>query len=329
MPEQSNAQRSWSTRHSLRIAVGMPDSATGAPQLWGLGEATPLPGFSPETLADCEQWLRTLDLSQFVVQASEKPVSLLDRLTPLLETAPAAARFGVESAVLALWAKSRGQTLCYALLDGKSPVRPDQIPLPCALLNVWCDDFIASAQRLTEQGVRRLKIKIGRNLPLEIQRLSTLAAAFPISFRLDANQALETSAIEQTIERLAHLPVEYVEEPAPLTALGRPRAMALPLAFDESLLDTANGEVLLDWINSGHTRALVYKPMLLGGVRRALDWRSIADRAGALFVLSHLFDGSIAMEVYRALAAWLEPSVSHGLADHSALKLWSATETKA
>ncbi len=324
IPEQSNARLSWSERKSIRLELGLPGAHPQHSHSWGAGEATPLPGFSTEGVDECHQWLQTLELSTRAPQPSEHATELLERLEGPLRFAPAAARFAVEAAALVLWAKRRRQPLGEALAATPFSLQSTPAPFPCPLLDIWRQDFLEQAASWCKQGARRFKIKIGRDVPLEVQRATALSQRFTVRLRLDANQALEPGSFEQTLGLFAGLPIEYVEEPLPLELLGEPRELPIPLAFDESLLRGHRDACLAAWIDSGYVRALVCKPMLLGGVRATLRWHQLAQGRGLDFVLSHLFDGSLAMQVYRALAAWLSPNVSHGLADHAGLSLWGA-----
>jgi len=100
-----------------------------------------------------------------------------------------------------------------------------------------------------------------------------------------------------------------------------PAALDLPLPFalDESLRDEELSQRLL---GSGSIRAVVIKPMVLGGLRASF---AVAERAaahGAEYLVSHTFDGPIARAVTAELALALQAELAAGLGSHPALALW-------
>src|ERR1700722_9728456 len=97
-----NARRTWSTREGLIVRV---HSREGG---YGYGEASPLPGYSPDSLEACEGELQsaarawqptTLDLPSDPLDALRKAVTFARALSP-------AAVFALESAVLDLLGKA-------------------------------------------------------------------------------------------------------------------------------------------------------------------------------------------------------------------------------
>ena len=67
---------------------------------------------------------------------------------------------------------------------------------------------------------------------------------------------------------------------------------------------------------------MVLKPMILGGLSR---WLELGRRAGALdlgVVVSHSFDGPVALAAAAALALALPTRIAQGLAPHSGLAAW-------
>jgi len=141
--------------------------------LVGEGEASPLPGYSPDDLDSCRAALRDTGPT-----------------TPAAELARFAARLDLEG-------KRRGLP-AHALLGAS------RTALPLATL-VSDIDAAAAAWR---RGVRTLKVKIGRDHARDGDLLATIRERFPeAELRLDANgRAVDT-------HDLARFAPVYIEEP--------------------------------------------------------------------------------------------------------------------
>jgi len=316
-------QTTWSERQGLLVRVeedGDDGQDTRArrdptrqddhpPTLTGRGEASPLPGFSAESLADCEH-----AFDQLV--GAEPP-----RGTPF----PAALRFALETARLDLVAQRLGLAAARAL----APRLPRERAPLSALVPLG---DLAAAQRAIDAGHRTLKLKIGRPgaFAAELESLQRLRRAVgpEIALRLDANGALDDPATQLA----AHAAVspELVEEPVPaerLRALGeRP---LVRIALDESLARLTIADVA-GLLHDGWADVLVLKPMLLGGIQACLDLAGLARERGARVLVTHLFDGPIALAAACALALALPGDLLPcGLAPHPGLAAWPAADVVA
>jgi O-succinylbenzoate synthase len=327
-----NARHGWSARESLLVELACPASGVR-----GLGEASPLPGFSRETIGDVEHALRHIDLGalSFGTMLSE----LLS--APALSALPPAARFALEMALLDGVSQLRRTPITQILEevagnDGVSPARSatpdDASPQPslvpaAAVIDVSKAEHIEEALDWHRRGVSVFKVKVGADLPRETsllrawnQRFSSERRAFAL--RLDANQSLSEALFDRCGDWWRDLPIGYVEEPCPRDVLqrllSRP-SLPLPIALDETLCEGA--AVVEPWLD--RLSALVCKPMYLGGITTALEWARLAQAHGLPFVVSHLLDGPLAMSSYRALAEVVAPHTPAGLGPHPGLTLWN------
>jgi o-succinylbenzoate synthase len=263
----------------------------------GVGEASPLPGHSPETLDAC------------VAELAALPALALDLAAPLppqLAAASAhlelpAARFAVESALLDLAGRRLGVP-AHALLG---PARPRPVALS-ALADG--DDPVAAARAAWARGVRVVKRKIG---PVDDGTVARLRDALPdAGLRLDANRSLPVEIAVARLAALAPLRPELVEEPCrDLRALDAP---PVPIAADESLLE--------GW-PAAKVAAIVLKPALLGGLAWCLELATRARDAGVDVIVTHMWDGPVALAAAAALALALEPVRACGLDRHPGLAL--------
>src|SRR5262249_8603206 len=144
------------------------------------------------------------------------------------------------------------------------------------------------AKALLARGIGTIKAKIGaRPFADELADLRRLRDAIgpDVHLRLDANGALESP--RASLEALAPLAPELVEEPTSGEALLPLGPTAVPWAADESLLDPRIARTLLD---APACAAFVLKPAL-HGFRGALALARAAATRGKPTIVTHLFDG--------------------------------------
>ncbi|HWN66977.1 MAG TPA: enolase C-terminal domain-like protein [Haliangium sp.] len=336
----ATARGEWSARQGLLVQLCDDQGHRG------LGEASPLPGYSPDDLDDCEAELRALDSAALTVEprgGDDDGTGLLVRLAAVTGRVRApAARFALETALLDVIAQRTGAPLWRVLRAGAG-LGPDprHADAPAAVpLNAVCaqgdpgrvlDDVAAAHAR----GIRCFKLKVGRDVPSELAALEAARARHgdEISLRADANQAWQPAQAREHLQRLAALAPEYVEEPvvAPMAHLAALAPLPVPVALDESLAFTdtrttpaADARVpeLDALLAAGLASVLVLKPMLLGGALPAMALARRARAHGADVVISHIFDGPVALAACAHLAVALAASRACGLDRHNGLQAW-------
>jgi L-alanine-DL-glutamate epimerase-like enolase superfamily enzyme len=309
-PGAQDAQRRWPTRSSLLVRL-LDEHGAG-----GTGEASPLPGYSPDALPEVEQALAALDtgalanaLAGGTVRAALAAVSgLVPRTLP-------SARAALETAALDLLARRRGTPAPLALGAEPSARRP----LSALLGPATSPTLSSDAERALGQGDRSLKVKLGAPgaLPAELAALTALRERFGFVFalRLDANGALHAPELADAAPALQRLNIELFEEP------GVACLPELPLALDESLQGLTVAEAEAAWQRRG-ARALVLKPTALGGLSHCLALAERALASNLQLCVSHCFDGPFAWRAAAALALSLPAGAAHGLAPHAGLFGW-------
>ncbi len=243
----------------------------------GTGEASPLPGFSAETLDDATAQLAALTgPGGPLIGQGLAGVEDIDRL--LSETWAPSVRHAVEQALLSLLGARRGCSLA-ALLGAKTHTE------------------VRSHQLITDPehaaGRSSLKLKVGAEGPEDlVRRVRAVRAVAPdADLRIDANQAWSAADAVAHLRALEPVGVELVEEPL---ADPTPRALAdlralttIPLAADESCRTPAALEAL---ITAGAVDVVVLKPMLIGGLRRSVAMAHRAAAAGLGVMVTTSFD---------------------------------------
>jgi o-succinylbenzoate synthase len=291
----------------------------------GIGEASPLPGRSRESLADVDMALRALDgdtVARAADALTEAPLADIGALLgelPLFSRLPSAARFAVETALLDLVGRRR--SLPIALLLG---ARPDAVVGLQRVVDAGATEVLSAAQEAIADGSGVLKLKLGGgDLRRELAAIAAVREAFPsLTLRLDANRALSTAEVRAHARLLSA--AAFVEEPA-REGIAAAAECGVRVAADESLSDAP--EDVRTLLAAHRLAAIVVKPAEVGGVAAALEWARRAADAKADVVVSHLWDGPIALTMAAHLALALAPPVDEpravaGLAPHAALAAW-------
>ncbi|HET7504425.1 MAG TPA: mandelate racemase/muconate lactonizing enzyme family protein [Kofleriaceae bacterium] len=270
----------------------------------GLGEAAPLPGMSPDTLADAEHALAALARRAPFEVADRDAASAIaaDLAGPRASTASPAARFAIETALLDALARERGISLA-ALLTGHADAtasspghasRGASVPLAAVV-----DDPDAARAALAA-GIRCLKIKLAADD--DPDRVRAIAAVAPgARLRIDANRSWSRVEVAARLAALADLPIDYVEEPCLDAHQLLTGPLACRLALDESLAALAPDE-LDAALHSPRLAAVVLKPTLLGGLSVALALAARARSAGVSAVASHGLEGPVGTAACAELA---------------------------
>lgn len=282
----------------------------------GLGEASPLPGYSPDDVDMVVESLQALVTTPIEVDGALPARALLDR-TPEVQLAPTpSARFAVETAILDWLGQTQGVPV-HRLLSAESPA-----PVDIAALVFERDpaSWPAAARAAVGQGAQHLKFKIGAALDDELHGLRAVRKQHPdVRIRLDANRRVSLDAFEAHRADLEALAIEFIEEPVPVASLGRAGRLGVPLALDETLREEGPSRAML---GNPNLVALVIKPSVLGGITAALDLAKIATDHDAEPVLSHAFEGPIARAACAEIALAIGANRAQGLGAHPCVDLW-------
>ncbi len=102
------------------------------------------------------------------------------------------------------------------------------------------DAILAEAARVVQEGVRVLKVKVGRNWGEDVQRIRELQESLgsEVALYADANETMTTENARPRLDQLAEMGVLYCEEPLPVQWL-KARAelqseQHLPIIADDS-----------------------------------------------------------------------------------------------
>lgn len=275
----------------------------------GVGEATPLPGWT-ESLATCREALETAcgRLREADVRAT------LDALT---ETP--AARHGIALARADLRARRAGVPL-YRSLGATGSV--GSVPVNATLGDGSTEETVAAAEDAIAAGFSCLKLKVGvGDVAADIERLAAVRRAVgpAIGLRVDANGAWTRTQADEAIEGLAEVGVDYLEQPLPaddLDGLATLRDGPIEIALDESLAHARPEEIL----DRDAADRLILKPMVLGGPDRAARHAGLAAEHGVATTVTTTVDAVVARVGAVHLAAAIDPGAHAGVATGGRLR---------
>jgi len=285
----------------------------------GLGEATPLPGWteSREACATALDRLSDLDGDG----GKRDPLDALDA-----EAAPAA-RHGVSLALADAAARGSGARLADRLADeaGVDATPADAVPVNATVGDGDPAETAAEAERAVSEGFDCLKLKVGaRSVDADIERVRAVREAVGdrVALRVDANGAWDREAARRALDGLAAFDLAYAEQPLPAddleglaTLRETGRGSKVPIAVDESV-GTRGLDAVLD---ADAADVAVLKPMALGGPDRALAAALRVRSTGVDPVVTTTIDAVVARTAAVHVAAAVPDVSPCGLATGSLL----------
>ena len=145
------------------------------------------------------------------------------------------------------------------------------------------DETLHEAEEYGKMGFTILKVKLGKSLDEDIERLVKLREKFGNRFiiRVDANQGYSVEQTNQFFIQTAPLNIELVEQPLPAKSVDDmrtlPESMRKKIAADESLLIPSSALQLLT--PSPACGIFNIKLMKCGGLHQARQIATIAEAA--------------------------------------------------
>lgn len=149
------------------------------------------------------------------------------------------AKASIDMAVHSAIAQHRGISLLDHLLDGAAQTT-HQLRVSYILGIGDRDTVLTEARRVVDQGVRVLKVKVGRSWDEDIARIRELQTELGPSVDLyaDANECMDALEAAAKLDFLATLGLHYCEEPLPVEQLAERATLRagqhLPIIADDS-----------------------------------------------------------------------------------------------
>ena len=288
--------------------------------LAGLGEASPLTSYAGGTVSECADAMPALAaqlIGHDLEHAWGQPLPFAEGGSPGTRAALAC---GLETAVADLLSQSVGKPL-YVWLSHNA-TSPPRIPVNGLVDDPSVAGAAAEAARLAAAGFRTVKLKVGFEAAVDVERIAAVRQAIgpDVDLRIDANGAWDEATAKQLLKVAAIHHVSLAEQPVPPSAgpaaMARLRSLGVRLAADESCRTVTDFEALH---SAGAMDAIVVKPMV-SGLREAIALLAAAKSAGLPAIVTTTFDSGIGVTLAARLAATLpEPRPACGLATHGRL----------
>src|SRR5688572_18580180 len=211
-------------------------------------------------------------------------VANLNRLTQLVQSAlekNSSAKAAVEIALYDLFGQLYGAPL-YRLLGGGDPVITTDITISVD----YIDKMVADSLSAVERGFESLKIKVGKDIGVDLERIKAIHAAVDgrALLRLDANQGWTAKQAVYALQTLedAGVRLELVEQPVKAQDLDGMKYVTervhTPVMADESVFGPTE---VIELIRMRAADIINIKLMKTGGLSNAIR---IADIAGMYHV---------------------------------------------
>jgi len=270
-------------------------------QYFGLGEASPLPGYSKETLEEVKKELLALPeiIKNFKINNNllllngnfEKQLTKY-KLKP-------STRFAFESAVLNLIANRQNFNLSEILKKKQSSVRIN------ALIRSNVHEVEEEIKHLLDEKYSCFKLKINHNNSINKNKLKLLQETIAPSnhIRLDFNQKLKIKDSLLFVNSIDNQQIEYIEEPVQnIQNLQKfNNESQVNFALDESLASMKNAlyvektTIPLIINNNKHLTTLILKPTILG-LENAILWANFAYENNLKAILTATYESGIAIQ---------------------------------
>ena len=234
-------------------------------------------------------------------------IANLNHITTLVQGAMeknSSAKAAIEIAVHDLWGQLYNAPL-YKLLGGGDPVITTDITISVD----YIDKMVADSLAAVERGFESLKIKVGKDIGVDIERTKAIHAAVEgrALLRLDANQGWSAKQAVYALQTLedAGVKLELVEQPVKAHDLEGLRYVTervhTPVMADESVFGPME---VIELIRMRAADIVNIKLMKTGGISNAVRIADIAGLHGIDCMIGCMLESSIgvAAAVHLAVA---------------------------
>ncbi|MCA1802411.1 MAG: o-succinylbenzoate synthase [Rhodothermaceae bacterium] len=264
-------------------------------------EASPLPGFSSESVSD-------------IIQASEKLIESISKGKNLIDGIPSLS-FAVDCI---LWKIGRTGEMKFSpetTLKTFSPT-PRNIPVNTAIGIGDKQMALNKVNHYYNEGYRTFKFKVGLDRALEESILTSVCNKYPdISIRLDANRGWSLETALSILADWKQFNPEYCEEPVQggiFEELSRIKTTTgVPVAADESVRDIGSARRLTEGKLADF---LILKPSLIGNISDFLHICEMAQNSEIQVVVTTALESAIGRSWVYALASMIDNGLAMGLA---------------
>lgn len=267
----------------------------------GHGEAAPTPPITGDTHGSIIEAI----LRHIRPRLIGRDIADLNHITSLIQTSMernTSAKAAVEIAVYDLWAQLYGAPL-YKLLGGGDPVITTDLTISVDHI----DKMVADSLSAVARGFDSLKIKVGKDIGLDVERVKAIHAAVAgrALLRLDANQGWTAKQAVYAMRALedAGVVLELLEQPVKAADIDGLKYVTeridTPVMADESVFAPHQVFELIQY----HAADIInIKLMKTGGLSNAIRIADIAGLYGVPCMIGCMIESSISVAAAVHLA---------------------------
>lgn len=271
----------------------------------GLGDVSPLPGFSTETHENCEVALNKLHYSVIGKSAKGEEFNLIDELQSISNLP--SLRFGVEQAFISLLIQ-RGELT--SLLNKNKTINVNGVVSVASHEKVFRE-----IDNLLANDFTTIKVKVGSgNFKNELGLINSITDRIDnsIKIRLDVNGNWNYEQAEVAVNSLNKDKIELIEQPVSdineLIMLSD--FSPIHIAVDEIIKNSADAKSIIELSN---ITTIVLKPSLLGGIIETIGLIKSAEKFNKKVIISSAFESVVGRSALFLLASLVEGNHAHGL----------------
>jgi o-succinylbenzoate synthase len=225
-------------------------------------------------------------------------IANLNRITQLVQNAlenNSSAKAAVEIAVYDLFGQLYDAPL-YKMLGGGDPVVTTDITISVD----YIDKMVADSVKAVERGFESLKIKVGKDIGIDLERIKAIYAAVEdrALLRLDANQGWTAKQAVYALQSLedAGVRLELVEQPVKAQDLEGLKFVTervhTPIMADESVFGPTQ---VIELIRMRAADIINIKLMKTGGISNAIRIADIAEMYQVECMIGCMLESSISV----------------------------------
>lgn len=264
------------------------------PSKKGIGEIAPIPGLSPDPISELEKKINAL------VRKINTGKEIMENE---FEGFPAV-QFGYETAKKGLDAGSPVLLYPSDFTGGKKG-----IPINGLIWMGSKEFMVEQAAAKIAAGFTCLKLKIGAiDFESELEILRSIRKLYPaekLEIRVDANGAFKPENVNEILEQLAHFEIHSIEQPIQPGQTAEMQKLCaespLPIALDEELIGIKNLSERIKLLEQIQPQFIILKPTLLGGIKAAEQWISLAKERNIGWWVTSALESNIGL---NAIAQW-------------------------
>ena len=274
------------------------------PDVFGIGEAGPLPGLSPEKPETVEEELtglvkRLKGITLRDLQSASDIFEILKR-----ESLSSSVMFAAETALLDLSGGGKREIFKNDFLLGK--------PIPINGL-VWMgglDDMLQQVSIKLYEGFTCIKVKVGGlNFEKELDILQFIRRKYfrdQVTIRLDANGSFKDDDAFYKLMDCSRFDIQSIEQPVKVGSPLLPqlcKTSPIPIALDEELIGIRTREAKVALLDRVNPPFIILKPSLHGGLHGCEEWITLADERKVGWWMTSALESNIGLNCIAQFTA--------------------------